>query len=97
MIAPTVLHALKPAEVEHAVNPHQDVVVGDQVAQRAGNDEFELTARLASRHAAASPAAVHQQRIRTRRLFQQPQRGGMRSAMRLFGQPLTRLVSRSAK
>ena len=68
----------KPAEVEHAVNPHQDVVVGDQVAQRAGNDEFELTARLASQHAAASTATVHRQRIRTPRLFQQPRLAGVR-------------------
>ncbi len=53
MIAPTVLHALKPAEVEHAVNPHQDVVVGDQVAQRAGKQQFALIAHPTSQHPTA--------------------------------------------
>ena len=40
----------KPAEVEHAVNPHQDVVVGNQVAQRAGHQQLGLAPRPAAQH-----------------------------------------------
>jgi len=46
----------------------EDVIGGDKIARRAGNDEFELTASLASKLAAGAPAGAHRGRIGARQL-----------------------------
>jgi hypothetical protein len=42
--------AWQPAQIKNAINPHQNMVVGDQVSQRPGDEQFQLTAFPPTQH-----------------------------------------------
>ena len=56
---PTIVEAVKvsdllaqPREVQDAINAHQDVIIGQELAQRAGDEELRLVPLLAPEHVA---------------------------------------------
>ena len=40
----------QPGQVQHAIDGGQDVIVGNELAQRAGNEQLKLTTLLARQH-----------------------------------------------
>lgn len=42
--------AWQPAQIKNAINPHQNMVVGEKVSQRPSDEQFQLTAFLPTRH-----------------------------------------------
>ena len=54
--------AAQPRQIKNAVNAHQNVVVGQELTQRAGDEEFALIAILVAEHAdlPGAPGVVNQ-------------------------------------
>lgn len=46
--------AWQPAQIKNAINPHQNMVVGDQVSQRPSDEQLQLTAFLPTQHSRLS-------------------------------------------
>ncbi len=49
---PTFSPPLTPGEVEHAIHPREDMIVGHELTQRTRHEQLQLTAFLPSEHAA---------------------------------------------
>jgi hypothetical protein len=40
----------QPTQIKNVINPHQNMVVGDQIPQRPSDEQFQLTAFLPTQH-----------------------------------------------